>query len=805
MLRFTRRLQIAIFSFSLIPSVLIIIISILSFVIRFDPFVRQTVAYDTDLYANKIQSYISEQFVQMHGVFENLSFLDSYSEINSEESPSYLPETHRQLKDKLAYYISMHPGTEAIYIEDANRNIIAYQDPLYPARTNTLLELPRKFEGYVPQVVSPVITSPAQRAEDVYIMLGMPLYVNDIYKGAFTAVLDLSHLRDLAQDPGMFDSTFRVVFDASGTIVATSNTETDFWSIADFDNISDLSIKLNEDSAKDHASGIINFTMMGKPSIGHYHHIQELGWTVFSGIATNEIYQPVIDSIPLFLFFTLLLLVALIFALRFISNQITHPVQTLIDGMEYIRNNDYYHHIKLKGCYEFSEIADSFNLLIDQVAKDTEQLKLLNKEFDNITTYIPGGLFKCSLDSRMSFLFTSDPFISLTGYQDRQTLLENSSNSFLQTIHPDDRDAVRQIIQYSTQTRKVGNFEYRIMGETGTRWLSCSFSIHEETSGTYRPVLFGMAIDATAMHEAFVQLRTSDERYRILLEQTDEAIFEWSILEDRFLFISREKNWLRMFGAAFPSQANLMIGDLYGMHPDDRARFASTVKTIVRERIRGTKIEVRLTRTEGNKKKYIWTRFLLTSMFDNHGKVERLAGRIQDIHEEKVESLRLIGLSQTDALTGLMNRRGFEATVERILDFAEPNVNRHVLIMIDVDNFKQINDTYGHLHGDNVLVSIAQHMKRIFRITDLFGRLGGDEFAAFLINFSDMERLNDKIELLLERLRMDNLPCSVGIAIYAENGDSFTELYKKADMALYRIKNSGKNGYAFAKDQSSSD
>lgn len=792
MLRFTRRLQTIIFSISLIPSLLVILIAMISFTTRFDPFVRQTVAYDADLYANKIQTYIANEFVQMHAIPENNTFLSRLEQGG----------TASELQENLIYYTQVHPHTKALYIEDEQRNILLFHDPLYPARTSRILDISCLQGGNRQRMVSPVITSPAETSEDVYVMLGMPLFDDSDYKGAIISVLGLSYLRELALDEGMFKSTLRLVFDSNGSIVATNRMDGDFWSIQDFDNISDLSDKLAMIDTMKNKKGTLEFAFNDEKSLGQYQYIPELDWTVFTGIATREIYLPVLESIPLFLFFTLLFLVALILALQFISNQIGQPVQRLINGIENVRNNDYFHHIELEGNSDFSKIADSFNLLIDQVSMDTDQLKKLNNELDMLTTHIPGGLFKTTLDKPMSFLFTSDPFISLMGFPDRETLISVCDNSFLRTVHHEDRSLVRQMVQYSMQNRKEGSFEYRTLQEYGIRWVSCSFMVHEDKLGNGTPVLFGMAVDATVTHEAFVQLRTSDERYRILLEQTDEVIFEWSVLQNRFLFISREKNWVRMFGSVFPEDANLMTGNLYNMHPGDKVRFSATLGTIVRERIRGTKIEVRLSKIFGDSEMYIWTRFLLTSMFDNQGQVARIAGRIQDIHEEKVEALRLIGLSQTDALTTLMNRRGFDASVERILDLAESHLHSHVLIMLDADNFKQVNDSLGHLHGDQVLQSIARHLKRVFRNTDLFGRIGGDEFAAFLINFSDMDRLKDKINELVANLRNDNLPCSLGIAVYPRDGKTFTELYNRADHALYVVKNGGKNGYAFAKRES---
>jgi diguanylate cyclase (GGDEF)-like protein len=763
-------------SFSLIPSLLIILISVLTFASKFDPFIQQTVGHEADLYANKIQTYIASQFVDMSRFMSDQTVLEALEQGNMHPSLE-------RLLEHIPYHIAMTPEIEALYIEDVDRNILVYSDPLYPARTSHLLAKP--VEG---MVVSQVMTSPARTSQDVYVMMGLPFSYQKSYLGAMITVINLSQLREIAKDEGMFRSTFRLVVDGEGSVIAT-NLDGQYWSIQDFDRISDISSHYNE---MEEYAGTIDFSLKGKAMVGHYQRIPEIGWTVFTGISNEDVYRPLLETIPLLLFFALLFFVVLLFILHHFSTQITGPIQTLIDGMEHIRRNDVYQRIDLEGNHEFSKIADSFNLLIDQVAREATQLRTLHRELETLTSHIPGGLFTCSVERSMEFLFISDPFVALSGYGDRPSLLQASENRFLTTIHPEDREMVKRIITMSIGEEEKGSFEYRSIGNHTTRWVSCSFNIHGEP-----PILFGMVMDATAIHDAFTQLKESDERYRILLEQTDEVVFDWSVEEERFLFYSRERNWVRMFGTTLPEDADLTSANLHHMHPDDKVRFSSTIHSLVNEKNRGTRIEVRLTKIDEKGEHYIWTRFLLTSMFDEEGNVVRIAGRIQDIHDDKMESMRLIGLSQTDQLTGLMNRRGFEASVDRILDFADPNAHTHVLIMLDIDDFKVINDTNGHLHGDAMLKMVSNHLRKIFRNTDLLGRLGGDEFAMFLVNFSDLSRLEEKLRLLMHNLHEDGLPVSMGIAVYPQDGNIFTELYQNADQALYSVKHRGKDGYAF--------
>ena len=758
----------------------------------------KNLAYEADLYANKITTYLGEQSMRLQGMRDQPALQQYLAHIKHSEVENLPPMIRTNLQEILLYHMSLHPDVQALYLEDCTRNIIMQTDPLYPARSSLFLDLSDAIATQQTMIVSPVITSPAVSSQDVYIILGIPMYGEHGLEATLLAVLELSPLRNLAQEDYMFDSSFRLVFDENGTIVAVSSREANNWAITDFDNRSNLAELFSRIDFQQNPSGMIEFTFDNIESIGHYRYIPELGWTVFSSMEKREMRQPLLGMLPVYSITMLVILGVLLLALHWISRQVGAPVQALIDGMKEARNHNYQHTIEIDGASEFRDVAAAFNQLTKQVWIDTEKLQRLNEELDTLTTHIPGGLFTCTLATGMPFLFVSDPFLTLTGFPSKHALLEVSDNTFLQTVHPEDRLRVERAIRLKENPDTEGTIEYRTLGETGTRWISCSFKLHQGHEQENILVLYGMAVDATAKHEAMVALRASDERYRTLLEQTDEVIFEWSVSEKRFIFTSRDRNWIRMFGTPLAKDGNLFSGEFYQMYPEDRTRFVSQLKSMIREGKRSIRIEVRLTRWESGEQYYFWTRFMLTSLLDNHGKVDRLAGRVQDIHEEKVESLRLIGLSQTDSLTALMNRRGFQASIERILEYADPHANVHRLIMLDIDNFKQINDTYGHLHGDRVLALVATQLRSVFRATDLFARIGGDEFSLFLVNFPDHRVLKTKIEKLQEKLKMEDLSCSIGVASYPSDGRTYIELYRRADHALYTVKHGGKDGYSFS-------
>ena len=146
--------------------------------------------------------------------------------------------------------------------------------------------------------------------------------------------------------------------------------------------------------------------------------------------------------------------------------------------------------------------------------------------------------------------------------------------------------------------------------------------------------------------------------------------------------------------------------------------------------------------------------------------------------------------------------------INRYNDLVSSRFNKsisHDEFMNDIDNFKLLNDTYGHQAGDRFLIEFADYLKRNFRDSDVIGRIGGDEFFVFTKNIIDDDMIDGKARNILEIIHNVGdkyagvgIGGSIGISVYPKDGTSLEELYSKADEALYRAKKSGKNRYSRA-------
>ena len=184
---------------------------------------------------------------------------------------------------------------------------------------------------------------------------------------------------------------------------------------------------------------------------------------------------------------------------------------------------------------------------------------------------------------------------------------------------------------------------------------------------------------------------------------------------------------------------------------------------------------------------------------DENGNVTGIIALINDVTEKQLLKKELEKRSTTDFLTGVMNRRACQENIQRQLSIN----NKGTLLMIDVDDFKHVNDTYGHNIGDEVLIKVASIIKNNVEEYDLVGRMGGDEFIAFLCTNTDEKHACQVAQRIIDEIKTGfsdkeyekDVSVSIGIAVCKGEHLSFEKMYTTADKALYNVKNTVKGTY----------
>ncbi len=197
-----------------------------------------------------------------------------------------------------------------------------------------------------------------------------------------------------------------------------------------------------------------------------------------------------------------------------------------------------------------------------------------------------------------------------------------------------------------------------------------------------------------------------------------------------------------------------------------------------------------------------WKKWEFATVYDRKGNPSRAVIFAEDITEEKLAHMEIRHRAERDGMTGLLNRVTTQEQIGKLMLEKKPGI----LLHIDLDDLKTINDTYGHGEGDRALRGIAETLRQHFRDSDVVGRIGGDEFLVYLPGAAaNPESISVSVAALMQKLTVlgvgdhgsHKIQCSIGGAMQTEQANSFEILYKQADMALYHVKRSGKNSFAF--------
>ena len=301
--------------------------------------------------------------------------------------------------------------------------------------------------------------------------------------------------------------------------------------------------------------------------------------------------------------------------------------------------------------------------------------------------------------------------------------------------------------------------------------------------------------DITALKCAEQKLRLSEERYRLVLKGSNDAPWDWDLVQNAVYYSPR---WWGMLGRPADEAQTDPTAWIKLLHPEDRDRVQALVEKAIDDGRDSFEIECRFLQPDGQAVDVLTRGFILR---DERGRAVRVSGTNLDLRERKLAAAEIQRLAFNDPLTGLANRRRFLEKAHDALKASSRSGLQGALLFIDLDRFKELNDTRGHDCGDQLLQLIADRLRVCTRSADTVARLGGDEFVVLLEHLGsdareaaiDAEGVGAKLLAALHEqcdvgVSAYHPAASLGITLFGPATRSVEELLKEADLAMYRAK-----------------
>jgi len=313
-------------------------------------------------------------------------------------------------------------------------------------------------------------------------------------------------------------------------------------------------------------------------------------------------------------------------------------------------------------------------------------------------------------------------------------------------------------------------------------------------------VLIVLLIGFTVMQHAFASgayqqgLFSDLERQSLALTGSGETIWDWDVSRDRVTTIPDIALRLGAVPGALHGPARNWLPRL---HPDDRDRFRATLDILLAQKKGRLSHDFRVRAEDGQ---YHWLSIKARPVLAGNGEIARCVGVVQDVTEQKNIVDRLLSDALSDNLTGLPNRQLFLDRLQSILTLATQEEGLLATVLtIDIDRYKQVNDSLGISAGDNILIALTRRLRRLLKPQDTLGRLAGDEFGVILVSESDPKRIADFADAVAKAVSVPInfanqeiiLTASIGVVSWTDPAISAEGLLNDAELAMYRAKKSG--------------
>ena len=415
---------------------------------------------------------------------------------------------------------------------------------------------------------------------------------------------------------------------------------------------------------------------------------------------------------------------------------------------------------------------------------------------NDLLAHFEGMIYRCRVDYAWSIEFVSAGCKALTGHEVYDFMEGNVH--FGELVHPEDRGAVRNAIYRALQHNRRYSIEYRIVRADGVeRWVWEHGTGIPDSRGVCI-ALEGFVQDITSRHAAEQALHEAERRYRSIVENAVEGIFQ-STPDKGYLAVNPAL--ARMYGYDSPQQMIETLRDIEHQLYVDPGRRGEFLR-LMGANGQVLNFESQVRQRNGN---VIWISENARAVHGPDGAILFYEGTVVEITERKVYEEKIRHQATHDALTGLPNRNLLSDRLQQAILHAQRNGDIAAVAFIDLDHFKFVNDSLGHQVGDELLKVVAARLKSCMRATDTVARQGGDEFVIVLSSQKNLEAVSDAIRRIIAVVSAPSqvsglalhITCSIGISIYPADGHDAETLLRHADSAMYKAKELGRNNFEY--------